>query len=177
MDALRIEDRHPADADAVGARGEPHRGDRGDHGIFRRLRHGRAAEAVADVARLVREHGEVAGRLFETGQFQCGIARGAFAGVTVQRIGVACLEVVDHVAASCGILNDNEAPGLAQADRGRETGGLDQAIDGAGRQRIGAEAAHVAAPHEQLAQVLTEGVVELDHEISLPSGRMPPPAE
>src|SRR4051794_14489807 len=51
VDAVRAQDRDPAEPDAVGARGEPHRGDRSDHGIFGCLGHGRAAEAMANIAR------------------------------------------------------------------------------------------------------------------------------
>ncbi len=61
------------------AGGEPHRADGCDDGIFCRFRHRRATEAMADIAGLVREDGQMTGCLFEAGEFKCGISRCAFA--------------------------------------------------------------------------------------------------
>src|SRR6266702_5206622 len=79
VDAVWTQDRDPAEPDTLGTCGEPHCGDRRHHGVFRCLGHGRAAEAVADIARLVREHREVARCLFQARELERGITGRPFA--------------------------------------------------------------------------------------------------
>ena len=51
-----------------------------------------------------------------------------------------------------GALDEDEPPRLAQADRGGEACRRDQPVERAGRQRIGAEAPHIASPRHEVAQ-------------------------
>jgi hypothetical protein len=69
-----------------------------------------------------------------------------------QRLGVAALKICpDGLSARRG-LDGDEPPGLAQANRRSEACHLDQSLQCSRRERIGPEAAHIAAPLQQFAQ-------------------------
>src|SRR5262249_60272749 len=91
-EARRIEDRHPADAEAFGAGGEPQRVDGNDHGIVERLGHGEAAEPTPLRGRAVCEHGELARCVVEAGELEPRIERGAVWRLRTKRVGVALLQ-------------------------------------------------------------------------------------
>ena len=74
---------------------------------------------------------------------------------------MAALKLAMIAARLSGIVDADEAPGLRVADRGREAGEVEQLLDHRLGNRIGAEVPHVAAPAQQLAQLVAEAVVEL----------------
>src|SRR5262245_20870683 len=92
--ALRIEDRHPAEAEPFGARGEPQRMDGGDHRIIERLGHGYTAESRPFRGRPVREHRDLARRVVEAGELEPRIERPAAAVLLDERVLVAGLEAL-----------------------------------------------------------------------------------
>src|SRR5580704_13333902 len=155
-----IEDRYPAHADALGARGEPDRVHRRHRRIVDHLRHGVAAEAVALGRRAIGEHRQVTGRLVQAGELELRIEAGAVAALRGERLRVAGCKIPPDGGADRAVLDDDEAPRLAQADGRREAGKLDQRFQGAVRQLIAPEAPDVAAPNEKLAQARAERRVE-----------------
>jgi len=83
---------------------------------------------MAGIACHVGKHGELRGGLRYAGELEPGVARREIAGIGAQRIRIACLEHVLHGAPPLGIVDDDETPGLAQADGGGEAGCLDEAL-------------------------------------------------
>jgi len=116
---------------------------------------------MADRRLAVGENSEMARRLAQAGELQRGVAGRQIAVIGAERLGVSDLEIVEHRLTPPGILDDNEAPGLAEADRGRQARDLDQPLQRPRRQRIGAKSADIAAPAEQLKQARPERVVEM----------------
>ncbi|ODN70244.1 hypothetical protein A6302_02455 [Methylobrevis pamukkalensis] len=106
------------------------------------------------------EDGEMPGRLVEAGELEAGVKAGAIVGPGSQRRGVGGFEVGAHGCPPGRIDDGDEAPRLAVADRGGERRRRDQAgreirIDG-----IGAKAAHVAPPAEEIAEARAKIRVE-----------------
>jgi hypothetical protein len=161
-DRLGVEDRDPAHANTLGARREPDRMHRGHRRIVDHLRHGVAAETVALGRRAVGEHRQVTGRLVQAGKFELRIEAGAVAALRGERLRIAGREILPDGGAPFAVLDDDEAPRLAQADRWREAGKLDQCFQGAARQRVAAEAPDIAAPDQKLAQAGAERRIEAD---------------
>ena len=108
----------------------------------------------------VGEDREVARRLVEPGELEPGIARGAFRRLGGEGGGVGGGEIAAHRGAPASILDRDKAPGLAEPDRGRERRDLDQPLERAGRQRIGAKPPHVAPPGQQRPQAGAKRVVK-----------------
>src|SRR5215469_13163872 len=156
-----IEDRDPAEADALRARRQPHRADRGDHGIFGHLRHGAPAEPMAARGRPVAEDGEMMRRLAQALELQGCIAFGEIARVVGARLCVAGAELGHDRGAARGIIDQHEPPRLAQADRRGKAGSGDEARERTLRQRLAAKAPHVAPPGKQRCQLLAERAVEI----------------
>src|SRR6516165_1318947 len=115
---------------------------------------------MAGIACHVGKHGELRGSLRYAGELEPGVARRAIAGIGAQRIRIARLEHVQHGAPALGIVDDDEAPGLAQAHGRRKARRLDQAFQRPSRQWIGAKAPYIAAPDQKLAQAYAESVIE-----------------
>ena len=113
---------------------------------MQRLGHGLLAEPAAGMRRVVGEDGEMHRRFLETSQLQLGVDRMLLARIALQRPLVGIAETVDHRLPPLGRVDVHEAPRLAEADRRRMGGDLDHGIDALARDRIAAEAAHVAAP-------------------------------
>src|SRR5665809_4483 len=112
-----IEDRYPAHAKPIGARGKPQRVDGDGHRIVEGLRHGEPAEPVTLHRGMVGEHGDLAWRVVETGKLQPRIERGAVRRLHLQRVRVAILEALADGSTARGILSHDETPRLTQADR------------------------------------------------------------
>lgn len=115
-----IEDRDPAESDALGAGGKPEGVD-GEHGrVFDHFGHGAASESVALVGVAVGEDSEVDGGFDEAGELEAGVAGHAIGRLRGQGVGVTVLEVLADGSATGGVVDGDEAPRLAEADRRRE---------------------------------------------------------
>src|SRR6185437_352947 len=149
---LRIEDRYPAQADALGARCEPDRMDCGDRRILDHLRHRATPEAVALRGRGVGEYRKMAWRFGEAGELELRVETGAFVLLRGERCGIAGFEIALDRRATRRILDNDKAPRLAQAHRGSKTSKLDERLQRAAGQWIAAKAADIAAPEQKIAQ-------------------------
>src|SRR3984893_17944865 len=156
----RIEDRDPAHADALRARGEPDRVHRRHRRIVDHFRHGVAAEAVALRRRAVGKHRQMTGRLVQAGELELGVKAGAVAALRGERLRVAGCEILPDGGADRSVLDDDKTPWLAQAHGRRETGKLDQRFQRAARQRVAPETPDIAAPDEKLAQARAKRRIE-----------------
>ena len=152
-DRRRIEDRDPAHADALGARGEPDRMHGGDRRILDHFRHGVPAEAVTLRGRAVGEHRKMRRRFFQSGELEPRIEARAVARSARQALAALQTSKLSRIAARARVvLDDDETPRLAQSDRRRQARQLDERFQRASRQRIAAEAPDVAAPDQKIAQ-------------------------
>ena len=104
---------------------------------------------------------EMARRFLEASQLQAGIELRALAVVAGKGTLIGGVEIGDDCRAIVRIIDADEPPGLGVADGGREAGEIQQLFDQRVGDRIGAEAPHIAAPAQQLAQLVSEAVVEL----------------
>ena len=116
---------------------------------------------MADRRLAVGENGEMARRFAQAGELQRGITGRQIAVIGAERLGVAGFEIVQHRLTAPGILDEDEAPGLAEANRGRQARDLDQPLQRARRQRVSAKAADIATPAKQIEQARPKRVVEL----------------
>src|SRR5580700_11662776 len=155
-----IEDRYPAHADTLRARGEPYRVHRRHRRIVDHFRHGTAPEAVTLGRRAIGEHRQMTRRLIQAGELELRVKAGAIAALRGECLRVAGCEILPDGGAGRGVLDDDEAPWLAQAHGWRQAGKLDQRFQGAARQRIAPKAPDVAAPDEKLAQARAERRIE-----------------
>src|ERR1700719_4911448 len=155
-----IEDRDPAHANTLRARGEPDRVHRRHRRIVDHFRHGVAAEAVALGRRAIGEHRQVTGRLLQARELELRVEAGPIAALRGERLRVAGCEILPNGGAGRGVLDDDKAPWLAQAYGRRETGKLDQRFQRAARQRVAPETPDIAAPDEKLAQARAECRIE-----------------
>jgi len=160
VDRRRIEDRDPADAEAVGPRRQPQGVHGGDYRISQHLRHGAPAEPVAERRRGVGINGEMHRRAVEPGQFQRGVEPRPLTMVVGQGVAVAGLETGPHRLAAHRVIDLDEAPRLAVADRRRQAGERNQPVDQRPIDRVFTEPPHVAAPAEQRLELVAESVVE-----------------
>ena len=119
-DGGRVEDGDPAEAEAVGAGGEPDGVDGHHGGVVGGFGHGGAAEAGAFFGGAVGEDGEVAGGFIEAGEFEAGVEGGATGGLAGEGSGVAGFEAGADCGAAGGVVDEDEAPGLAETDGGGE---------------------------------------------------------
>jgi hypothetical protein len=78
-----------------------------------------------------------------------------------KRLGVAAFKIFPNGCATHRIVDDHEAPGLAQADGRRKARYTNQALKCSRRQRSAPKASNIAPPHEQVAQTRAEGIVEV----------------
>ena len=117
---------------------------------------GAAAWAVFLRAGLVLSHYDakahlvVARRVIEPGELQPSVLRSTFRGLVGKRLCVAGREIPPDLCTTRRIIDQDEPPRLAQADRWGKACDLDEPLDGTARQRIGTKAPDIAAPHEQL---------------------------
>src|SRR5580704_1826582 len=155
-----IEDRDPAHANTLRAGGKPDRVHRRHRRIVDHLRHGVAPKAMALRRRAIGEHRQMAGRFIQAGELELCVKAGAAAALRGERLRIAGCEILPNGGAGRGVLDDDEAPWLAQAHGWREAGKLDQRFQGAVRQRIAPEAPDIAAPDEKLAQARAERRIE-----------------
>jgi hypothetical protein len=88
------------------------------------------------------------------------ITRGEVFGIRAECIRVARVELFENGLPPLRIIDDHEAPGLAQPDRGRKASCLDQAVESTARQRLGSEPANVPSPDQKLAQTCAEAFIE-----------------
>src|SRR5262245_64261824 len=75
LHSRRIEDRHPADSDALGPRRTPQRVDGDSHRIVERRRHREAPQPMSLRRRVVRENGDLTPSVIEARELQPRIAR------------------------------------------------------------------------------------------------------
>ena len=161
-DRARIEDRHPADAKATDARGEPERVQGADRRIAARLRHGARAEAVALLGRLVTKDRELDRRIVEARKLKPGVKRRLFAGIGAERVAVGRLEIGPDGRAARVVVDAHEAGRLAIADRRRERRRGRRVRPASPHPAlVGAEMADVAPPRQKLAEGCSERGVEL----------------
>src|SRR6516165_401285 len=160
-DGRRVEDRYPSHADALGARREPNRVDGCHRRILDHLRHGVTPEAVALRGRRIGEHRQMTRGVVQARELEPGIRGRALLTLRRERGGVAAFEILSNAEAMGGIVDNDEAPGLAQPHRGGKTRELDQALHCPRRQRLASKASDVAAPDEQVAQACAEGIIEI----------------
>src|SRR5258706_7703692 len=78
----------------------------------------------------------------------------------LKRVGVAGLEYVGAHRAQAGIASHEKPPWKTQPKERRETGDLEQPLQGSGRQRIGTKTPDIASPDQEIAQARTECVIE-----------------
>lgn len=134
--------------------------DCGDRRIVDHLRHRVTPETIPLRGRAVGEDGDVTGGLVEPGELQLRILRDAFRSLSGARGGVSGNEISPDCSTAGRIVDDDKAPGLAQPDRGRQGGKLDQPLDRTRRQRIPAKPPYVASPGQQRPQALAKSLVE-----------------
>jgi len=157
----RIEDRYPADADALRPRREPKRMNRSDHRIIERLRHGFLTKPKACFGRMVAEDGKVNRRVMQSREFEAGIERGALPFIGFERGRVAGIEVRNNPLARRRRFHADKTPRLAVADRRGKGSGSNEALDKRWRQGIRLETADIAPPGEEVGKPTFEGIVEL----------------
>src|SRR5919197_1506201 len=121
----RLEDRYPAHANPLRARREPN----GVDGCYRRildhLRHGLTPQPMSLHGRTIGEYRQVAGRVVQSGQLEPGIGGRLLRSLRRKRLGVAAFEIFPNGCATHRIVDDHEAPRLAQADRRRQARQMD----------------------------------------------------
>ena len=161
-DRLRIEDRHPADAEAAGARGEPECVQGANGRIAARLAHGARAEAMALLGRLVTEDRELDRRVVEARELEPGVERRPLADIGAERVPIGRLEIGADGSTASRVVDTHEPGRLAIADRRRERGEVEQF----GQHRLirrfaRTEMAHVAPPGQKIGEVARNGGVEL----------------
>src|SRR5580700_1467451 len=155
-----IEDRYPAHANALRARGEPDRVHRRHRRIVDHFRHGTAPEAVTLGRRPIGEHRQMTRRLVQAGELELRVEAGAIAALRGERLRVAGCKILPDGGAGHSIFDNDEAPWLAQAYGRREAGKLDQRFQGTARQRIAPETPDVATPDQKLAQARAKRRIE-----------------
>jgi hypothetical protein len=159
-DFCRIEDRHPADANALRARREPKRMNGGGGGIIQRLWHGFAAKTKACFRRMVAENGKVNRRVMQSRELEARIEGRALSFVGFESGRVAGIEVRDNRPARRRRFHADKAPRLAVADRRRKGGRSNKAFDKRWRQRIGLETPDIAPPGKEFRQAVAKAVIE-----------------
>src|SRR3984885_7878814 len=159
-DRARIEDRHPADAHATDARGEPECVQGADRRIATRLRHGARAEAMAVLGRFLTKHRKLYRRVVEARKLEPGVKRRPLAGVGAERVTVGRLEIPPDGSPAPLVVDTHEAGRLAIANRRRERR-EGQELSGCRLiRRLRAEMADVTPPGEQLGEGRPEYGVE-----------------
>ena len=83
---------------------------------------------MAHLGRAVGKNRHLAGRLGKAGELELGISGRKIARVRFESNRIGRLERFEHAAPARRIIDDHEAPGLAQAHGRREARGLDQAF-------------------------------------------------
>ena len=161
-DYFWVEDGHPTHANASGTRREPDRMYCRYRGIVDHFRHGAAPEAMALRRRSIGKHRKVAWRLFQTGKLQSRVETGTFVILRSQCLGIAAFKIAPDGSAPRCIVDNHEAPRLAQAHRRSKTRQIDKGFDCAVGQRIATKAPNVAPPQQKLAQLRGESSVESD---------------
>ena len=120
-----------------------------------------AAEPVALLGRPVGEDRELAGRVVEPRKLQPGVERGLVIGLAGEAPAALHRSNEARTAQSGRAVADvDEAPGLAEADRGRQARDADEALQRPLRQRVEPETPHVATPDEQVQQFGAERLAE-----------------
>jgi hypothetical protein len=159
---VRIENRHPADAETAGARGKPERMERANGRIAARFGHGARTEAMALLGRLIAKDRELDRRIAQARELEPGVKRRALAGVVAERVVVGRLEIGPDRRAARLIIHAHEPGRLAIADRRGERGEVEEL----GQHRLvrrflGAKMPHVAAPGEKVGESRPECGVKL----------------
>ena len=108
------------------------------------------------------EHGEMNRRFGQPGELEPGVKAGALRRLRVQGLRITCREIFANSGATRLILDNDEAPRLAEAHRRSKASQFDQALQHARRQRIGPETADVPPPQQQIAQARAKRRVEMD---------------
>lgn len=99
----------------------------GGHGrILSHLRHRSSPEANRRFA--IREDSKVTGCFIETSELQLRVGDGGIARVRGEHVGVARPKYPAYRCAPAKVADDHEAPGLAQPDRWRAAGTIDEAF-------------------------------------------------
>ena len=135
--------------------------DRGDGGIGHRLRHGAAAEPGALLWVRLGENGKLHRRIVKAGELQLCINRGALAMIGGESLGVGGQEILADGFAFAGVFDKHKAPGLAEADRRREAGKPEEALDAAWGKRARQKMPDIAPPNQKLGEFRPEAFVEI----------------
>ena len=141
--------------------------DRGDDRVFSHLRHRLAPETVSDFGSRLSKDRHLARSLFESSQLELRILRRQIVAVRVQRICIARPEVLKDGPASCRIVDNCKSPRLTQTDRWRKPGNVDKTFECTLAAAAQAESDVHRTPDQKFAQLGTESVVELLHQLKL----------
>src|SRR5215470_1530660 len=133
----------------------------GDRRILDHLRHCAAAKAVTLRGGAIGKDREMNGRFVQSSELESGVKAGALRRLRAQSLRIACRKIFANSGAARPILDNDEAPGLAQADRRSKASQFDQALEHAVRQRIGPETADVPPPQQKIAQARAKRRVEI----------------
>src|SRR5882672_873879 len=99
-------------------------------------------------------------RLVEPGELEPGIMRRAALAIIGERLCVAGGKIRAHCFAAPLVLDDDEAPGLAEADRRREAGERDQSLERTLLRPPAAKAPDVAPPGQEIAELVAKRRIE-----------------
>src|SRR5262249_5651746 len=135
----------PADADALRPRRQP----QVLNGTYRakevHVRLARSAEDHRAKALTIAGHADVERRLQDAFQLEGGVEFLPFALEELDRLGIGLVERFMNLLSDGRVANQNEIPGLHEADGGGMMGSLENAGQNIVGNRLAAEAAHVAA--------------------------------
>ena len=120
----------------------------------------RVSEAVALRGRMIGENGKVRGRLLQSGELEPCIEARALRSLRGERLRVAGFEIFPDRGPHRAVLDDDEAPRLAQSHRRSKAREFEERFQGAARQWIAPETPDIAAPDQKVAQARTERIVE-----------------
>ena len=122
--------------------------------------HGEPAEAVALRVHLVAriaEDRDLHRRIIEAREFEFGIEGVPRRILQGEGFAVGGLEIGAHRLPPRRILDDHEAPGLAEADRRGKAGGGEKPIHRLGWQRVATKSPHVPPPGEEVGEGIAGG--------------------
>src|SRR5579883_834394 len=99
-------------------------------------------------------------RLFQARKLEACVVGLLLALVALQRLVVRLGEAFPYGKPARRIVDLHEPPGLAEADRWRMGGDLDQPVELRRIEGVGTEAPHVAPPQHEIAELVAERRVE-----------------
>ncbi|AMX99448.1 hypothetical protein A4R29_08050 [Mesorhizobium ciceri biovar biserrulae] len=164
LQRLSLDDAHPADANALGTRGQPEILHRADGAVEIHLRIVPASQRRTFRALPVASDADVERALADAFQLELAVQRLFFRLDRRQFLLARGQEQVAHPFASLDVTNDNEIPWLHEADRWRMMGGKQQPRQHVVIDRGGQEMAAHVAPREhgaidRIARILVESIV------------------